>query len=240
MEPALIAAIILILESPHWYASPEWLLVIVGIATCVVIGWQSIATSQAARAAEDSAKAARDAIEANTQQFAAENRPWVFIEKEPTREKIDEPYIAPPSQAPVGGQRMSYVAFYFKNYGKTCAKIVESKQAMWIGMNCDAPPTLESFDRTEATSLIQIFPPGETLAREAYLRPQEFITNEEAQAVNLRRRFLWLCGFVRYQSTFGGRDAPIYETTFCYFWETRTNSPRPYWWPGPNEYNKTT
>lgn len=42
-------------KPPHWYESPEWMLVIVGIVTCLVIGWQSIATSSAARATKISA-----------------------------------------------------------------------------------------------------------------------------------------------------------------------------------------
>ena len=37
--------------------NPEWALVMVGIVTCVVIGWQSWATAQAARASQISAEA---------------------------------------------------------------------------------------------------------------------------------------------------------------------------------------
>ena len=37
--------------------NPEWALVIVGIVTCVVIGWQSWATAQAAKASQISAEA---------------------------------------------------------------------------------------------------------------------------------------------------------------------------------------
>ena len=43
-------------ESPRWYQSPEWMLVIVGIVTCFVIGWQSWATSRAAQATQISAE----------------------------------------------------------------------------------------------------------------------------------------------------------------------------------------
>jgi hypothetical protein len=44
------------LKGFHWYESPEWVLVIVGIVTCFVIGWQSYATSCAARATQVSAE----------------------------------------------------------------------------------------------------------------------------------------------------------------------------------------
>jgi hypothetical protein len=36
----------------HWYGSPEWLLVAVGIATAIVIGWQSWETRRAASATQ--------------------------------------------------------------------------------------------------------------------------------------------------------------------------------------------
>lgn len=41
-------------QSPRWYKSPEWVLVIVGIVTAFVIGWQSWATVRAANAARRS------------------------------------------------------------------------------------------------------------------------------------------------------------------------------------------
>lgn len=41
-------------QPPQWYQSPEWVLVIVGIITCLVIGWQSWATYQAADATRKS------------------------------------------------------------------------------------------------------------------------------------------------------------------------------------------
>ncbi len=37
-------------QPPKWYESPEWVLVIVGIVTCFVIGWQSWETRRAAEA----------------------------------------------------------------------------------------------------------------------------------------------------------------------------------------------
>src|ERR1700677_1938356 len=36
-------------KSPYWYLSPEWMLIFVGIITCVVIGWQSWETHEATR-----------------------------------------------------------------------------------------------------------------------------------------------------------------------------------------------
>lgn len=227
-------------ESPHWYASSEGVLVIVGIVTAIVIGWQSYETMLAARATQQGAEATRDAIEASKQQFAAENRPWIFLEKEPTKEKIDDLLVVPPSRAPYGGQRATYVSFYVKNYGKTPAKIVSAKRDLWIGDSAEIPPTLESFEEAGANTLSQIFPPEVTLNVEAYLKPAKFVSENDANAFYAKTKFAWLCGFISYQDTFGGKSSKIYKTTFCYFWETRTNAPNPFWWPGPNKYNETT
>jgi hypothetical protein len=57
---SLLAVILLVpisLDPPsRWYASPEWILVIVGIVTCVVVAWQSWATAQAAKATQMAAE----------------------------------------------------------------------------------------------------------------------------------------------------------------------------------------
>jgi hypothetical protein len=55
MSSPLFVAILLVVE-PRWYVSPEWILVIVGIVTCFVVAWQSVATAQAARATQMSAE----------------------------------------------------------------------------------------------------------------------------------------------------------------------------------------
>jgi hypothetical protein len=57
---SLLTVILLVpigLDPPsRWYASPEWILVIVGIVTCVVVAWQSWATAQAAKATQMAAE----------------------------------------------------------------------------------------------------------------------------------------------------------------------------------------
>jgi hypothetical protein len=61
---------------PKWYTpfeQPDGMLVIVGIITCFVIGWQSWATRKAAKAAEDSADAALKSVRLQEAQM----RQWV-------------------------------------------------------------------------------------------------------------------------------------------------------------------
>src|ERR1700685_3476713 len=50
-------------QSPHWYESPEWVLVIVGCITFLVIGWQSFETRRAATATRDAAVAASRSVD---------------------------------------------------------------------------------------------------------------------------------------------------------------------------------
>lgn len=56
-------------ETPHWYESPEWVLVIVGIVTAFVIGWQSYETRRAAESSAESGQA-----------FISAERAWVLVE----------------------------------------------------------------------------------------------------------------------------------------------------------------
>lgn len=49
-------------QAPCWYASPEWVLAIVGILTFITIGWQSFETRRSANATKDAATAARNNI----------------------------------------------------------------------------------------------------------------------------------------------------------------------------------
>ncbi len=62
-------------KPPRWYESPEWVLVI-GIITCFVIGWQSWATSRAAQAAHKSAAATEKSV--TLQEIAL--RQWISVE----------------------------------------------------------------------------------------------------------------------------------------------------------------
>jgi hypothetical protein len=70
-------------DSPPWYApfkQPDGMLVIVGIITCLVIGWQAIETRKAAQGAKDSAEAAL----LNAQALINSERPRVIVQIEET------------------------------------------------------------------------------------------------------------------------------------------------------------
>jgi hypothetical protein len=63
-------------DTPNWYAAfenPDGALVIVGLITCLVIGWQSMETRRAAKAALS-----------NFQAFVNSERPWISVKVERT------------------------------------------------------------------------------------------------------------------------------------------------------------
>ena len=66
-------------QPPHWYASPEWWLCILGVPTLVFIGWQARATYKAADATKASADATRVQSEISRKAFISQFRPKVPV-----------------------------------------------------------------------------------------------------------------------------------------------------------------
>jgi hypothetical protein len=64
-------------QTPHWYASPEWWLVIVAIPTLIFIWYQTRETAHAAKATQIAAEASQKSV--MLQETAL--RQWVDIEK---------------------------------------------------------------------------------------------------------------------------------------------------------------
>jgi hypothetical protein len=96
-------------DAPKWYAAfkrPEWALVLIGILTAGVIGWQSYETRKAAQASAESA-------EITQKQFVASNRPRIVIR--------EVRLIGVPTTHP----KVS-VSFNIANAGSTPAQITES------------------------------------------------------------------------------------------------------------------
>jgi len=121
---------------PNGYISPEWAIVIVGIITFVVIGWQSWETRKAAEATKESAKASRDSIE-------------VIQRKERGRLRID---LAQPDIHPIILKSMSGISLYALQMkivldGSSEATIIESNELGRIcknGLNPSAGKLLKT------------------------------------------------------------------------------------------------
>lgn len=93
-------------QSPHWYASAEWWLFILGVPTLAVLGWQANESRRAANAARDAAIVAR----LSAQAVLDSERPWIAISVESLA-------------------RNQFI-FRATNTGRTPANIV----AMWAGV----------------------------------------------------------------------------------------------------------
>jgi len=66
-------------QTPHWYASPEWWLVIVAIPTLVLIWYQARETARAARAAQMSAEVADKSTDVAQKSLVLLNRAYLAV-----------------------------------------------------------------------------------------------------------------------------------------------------------------
>lgn len=216
-------------KTPHWYASPEWILAIVAVITLLIVGYQSVQMRKAAEAALLNAKAVIHA-----------ERPFLVIPMGEEFSKIENPILI--TRVP-GEYRRSYCNFKIKNFGRSMAKIIEERLALFHG----TVPDSTIFDRLSPFLEGYAFPPNEVVPHQATFEPDGRITPQELAEIVTRKRFVWLCGYFRYKDTFDRPDAPEYETRFCFRWvydQTKSTDPsihRSFWiMAGPSEYNRAT
>jgi hypothetical protein len=214
-------------------AWPAWALVLVGI-------WAARIGLRTLRAIEHEAKIGSEiaaAAKANATAQIIENRPWLLIDK------IEVPYLTPFTEVPPEDQRMTHCIVMTKNHGKTPAKVTTLRARMEIGDNPIKPPTDLSaiVGQTPPKPEPYVFPPGEIKPAEATLA-HSFITNAERSDIIERKiKYLWLMGFVKYVDTFDREPREEHETRFCFLYETRLNTPEPFWTPaGPADHNRAT
>jgi hypothetical protein len=224
-----------------WWSRISNAVMAIGTLALAVIG--AIAASIAIRTLRsietqtNHAGIAADAAKASVDAIIAENRPWLLI---PLENGIQSPFL---DAVEHGTQRLSHCVFKVKNYGKTPGKITAWNAQLQIGDSAANPPNIGIYkDMEGATINPQIVPQGQRIFQEATLTPDGFIRLEKREDVLTRHiRFLWLCGFIKYNDTFERKKILEYETVFCLLYETRTNAPVPYWrLAGPDEYNKAT
>jgi len=169
----------------------------------------------------------------------SENRPWLLIPSGQNEAAIQEPFLEPVEQNM--WNRMAHCIFFTKNYGSTPGQIFASKAELQIGDSPSTPPDPSVYDMNKVEHTVITFPPGESVASEALLAPLAFIKAENRDQVLHGGKYLWLCGFLRYRDTFERENAPEHETRFCYLYETRFNSPKPFWKiAGPSIYTRAT
>lgn len=218
----------------HWISSPNapaWVLVIVGVEGIVVaIGTLKIIERQT-KATETAATAAL----LNAQAAIIGQRPWLLV---PTGAEFPE--IGIPLLPDVGDRRACQVTLQLRNFGQTPARIVEQKINLYIGESQETIPKPSAFEPIDSFPEDYTFPQGEKVPVEANLSLGVRLTPEDRQAIVSHTKFLWLCGYCKYQGDTKIEGA-VYETRFCYVWINYTNRPEPFWLRrGPREYNKAT
>jgi hypothetical protein len=140
-------------KTPRWYESPEWVLVIVGSVTCIVIGWQAIATQLAARATKrmiepaiQSAEAARLSVE-------------MLIKKERVRIRIEMASFIPTYPEAGEEKALELAGWVVKFYGATNA-FIDEYSADAVILDSPEPTSKELLGGFAVADLPAVVAPG--------------------------------------------------------------------------------
>jgi len=179
-------------DPQHWYKSPEWILVIVGVLTALVIGYQSWATMLAARATERMVGPAADSASAallSAQAVINSERPWLFIEI------VTVPANADNNDIP---EHLGF-SVRFRNRGKTPAEVVSFDQHPDCCRGTDDLPSPPKYCLDGQVMVhTRLVPPGETWCDpgESSLWPDQFLlANDWKDIRSSRKRFVYGAGF---------------------------------------------
>lgn len=205
-------------EVPHWYQSSEWILVIVGMVTALVIGWQSYETRRAAQAAKINAEA-----------LVNSERAWILTDigwaasqpnqPEPTKLKISV------SSSTEGEATSIWVCWNWKNDGRTPAWITD--KLLWVRVYDEAPPSTP--DTSDPLTFSGREPVGVGEKSRIFLTPWFKGERPETAAA------LIVYGVIKYRDVFGAHE------TWCgYSVEGASANPRLERLVGYPEYNKST
>jgi hypothetical protein len=205
------------------------------VATCFLVifgAFQIYYLWETVLATRDNAVAARLSAEA----VINGQRPWLFI---PMGDEFSE--IKSPKLPDVGENGIAFAVFDLKNFGQSPARVIEQKIRTYIGASQEAIPDVSAYSPEGAIHEDYAFPQGAVVHIEAPLQPNPYITPQDRAALLANAKFLWLCGYCKYQSASNMGEPQIYETRFCYLWVNNTIRPKPFWiMAGPREYNRAT
>jgi hypothetical protein len=164
-----------------------------------------------------SAKENAEAAKLNAEAFITESRPWLLLHK---------------NVRPEGPHSLWETLVRIYNFGKTPAKVIAFEVEMQIGESRESPPQPEVFDRENLFSPF-FLPQGEEINKDFAVKNQQ-----DVKDIAEGRKQLWLCGVVKYRSTFESLQPTVYETLFCFRSELVISSRK--WMRGPDKYNKAT
>jgi hypothetical protein len=189
------------------------LLVVVGLLQV----WLLFGTLKVTKTAADAAKASADAV-------VNGERAWLLMDSH-----------GPILQRPQDGFYQSPVTL--KNFGKTPAKVIAINIAIQIESSRESPSDTTVYDGETHAVVPDMIPQGIPMP---YMACSDApVSPEQVDQIRDEKRFLWLCGSVRYEDIF--RQDPIHETRFCYLREDRHDGMGMFWYEaGPPEYNHAT
>jgi hypothetical protein len=208
-------------DKPHWYAGPEWWLVIGAFLGLGFVAWQALETRRAVESANKNVE--------------------TFISKERARVTINlEDLSLVPDEGECGAYMVNFTVSIF---GTTPAFVTESKCVAYVvPQEFIADEEIMDAVMHPLPSLPNVISPGSEpnpqfaifhFAREG---ATEAIMNE----VKVGRHFVGIRGFIKYKDAFDRER----ETNFRYVWKYSSHTPGVEWgnWEkcGKEEENKET
>src|SRR5437867_8590725 len=127
--------------------------------------------------------------------MASDNRPWLLMEWNETRDRIQEPFLRVIGDMLPPDQRLSHCIFFVENYRKTPARVLQQRTELLIGDDPNTPPGENIHTKTvvpvDTKTIGFVFPPGQSMPYEAILYTA-FINEKELKAIADRNKFVWL------------------------------------------------
>jgi len=210
-------------DSPKWYTSPEWLLVILGFPTLFFIGWQSWETRKAARATKESVTAIQNQLpELQKSAKAAERSAEVaaqtlelYISKERAWLRIAvEPFSIPADFR--GNEEPLPVEYAIQHFGPTDAIITDSTTKAVLSDSNEVPTDSELIGLGPESQVVKPSQPplkcSQPVWRESDLMGP---TVEDAEMLKQGTKFLHFWGFWNYNDVFG----KPHTTRFRFLWQ---------------------
>jgi hypothetical protein len=187
-------------NTPKWYQSPEWILVIVGIITFLVVGYQSWATKRAAVATESYVEAVKEqtplfrqsaeAALGNATAVIDSERAWI----------VADPETPPPFEK----DHITRLVCRLRNVGKTPARIMEVAERVFVANEkCPLPENPEYLPQNIHRSSPKggaLMAPNVTMTRLLNVYPSEMGQVERGESI------LYVYGYVIYRDVFSQQE----------------------------------
>ena len=120
----------------------------------------------------------------------------------------------------------------FNNCGRTQGTVLAIHHELQLGESRDAPPDMGAYDVKRSTTPPFVVAPGLRWEVQSAVKPGGTISVEERDTIYMARKYLWLCGVIRFKDIF----QRVWITRFCHLFE-RTQTKEFWRVAGPPEYN---